>query len=176
MDYDLKPVIERKQTYFGQNIEHTCLLLSHSAEEYVLFHKINKPFRMETPIGTMEITDGCYTTAFYWRSLPYNVYVWRNASGEYIGCYVNIVEHTEMTDTEVVFKDLIVDVLIWPDGSHHILDLDELPEPLEQFKNGVVRHFLSRFIRSHEYIIESILNKVNTDYPHKKLVPLLLVD
>ncbi|WP_078393622.1 DUF402 domain-containing protein [Shouchella patagoniensis] len=172
MDYDLKPVIERKQTYFGESIEHTCLLLSHTDEEVVLFHKIDHPFKMQTPIGTMEITDDCYTTAFYWEALPYNVYIWRNASGEYIGCYVNIVEHTEITGTAVVFDDLIVDVLIWPDGSYHILDLDELPEPLEQFKNGVVHHLLNRSIQSLNWI-DQLLNRVHTEFPHKTLAFLL---
>jgi predicted RNA-binding protein associated with RNAse of E/G family len=45
-------------------------------------------------------------------------------------------------DRVLSFEDLIIDVLVFPDGQHYVLDEDELPESLDRFENGFVNKAL----------------------------------
>ena len=42
----------------------------------------------------------------------------------------------------VSFEDLIIDIMVLPNGEYFILDEDELPEPLGNFEGGYVRKAL----------------------------------
>ena len=39
----------------------------------------------------------------------------------------------------VSFEDLIIDIMVLPNGEYFILDEDELPEPLGNFEGGYVK-------------------------------------
>ncbi|WP_445506564.1 DUF402 domain-containing protein [Niallia sp. 03190] len=168
-----KKVIEKKVRYDNKVVEHSCLLLQ--AEPYiVLFHKITDSFTMTTVEGKhLTISEGSYTTAFYWKDRSYNVYLWRDSEGNYLGCYFNIVKNTYRTDAIVCFEDLMIDVLVLPNGQVFILDEDELPEPIEQFKNGQVQTALTALIASMDNILAEVFADVDNNFQHKKLCSLL---
>ena len=42
----------------------------------------------------------------------------------------------------VSFEDLIIDIMVLPNGEYFILDEDELPEPLGNFEGGYVKEAL----------------------------------
>ncbi len=42
----------------------------------------------------------------------------------------------------VSFEDLIIDIMVLPNGEYFILDEDELPEPLGNFEGGYVKKAL----------------------------------
>ena len=64
-----------------------------------------------------------------------------------------------MSNNVLYYKDLIIDILVDNDLTHHILDLDELPCPLEIFENGRVKEDIDKFLlikRKRLIILKSI--------------------
>ncbi|WBL30904.1 DUF402 domain-containing protein [Bacillus safensis] len=166
-------VIERKIKYDQTVVEHTCQLLDTKEQQAVLFHKIEEPFTMRAGEGALTIPKGSYTTAYYWKDRPYNIYFWRDDQGKELGSYFNIVGDTQFNGQLVMFEDLIIDLLVLPNGDVFVLDEDELPESLADFEHGTVRRALESVTAS----LESILNQVRADaegkYHHSLFEPML---
>lgn len=139
-------MIERKICYDSSIVEHKCILHKIELKKIVLIHKIEESFSMIAGQKKITIPKGSYTIAYYWMNQPYNLYFWRDNKGNYIGSYFNIVRNTKVTDKIVSFEDLIIDVLVLPEGESFILDEDELPEPLHQFENGYVQKALDSLL------------------------------
>ncbi|MFP3326281.1 DUF402 domain-containing protein, partial [Planococcus sp. SIMBA_160] len=78
----------------------------------------------------------------------YNLYFWRNDQGKELGSYFNIVGDTRFNGQLVMFEDLIVDLLVLPNGDFFVLDEDELPESLTDFEHGSVRRALEGVMAS----------------------------
>jgi predicted RNA-binding protein associated with RNAse of E/G family len=97
---------------------------------------------MATNDTKLTIPKGSYTIAYYWENRPYNLYVWRDIEGNYLGSYFNIVKNTQIKDEVVSFEDLIIDIMVLPNGEYFILDEDELPEPIGYFEEGYVKEAL----------------------------------
>ncbi|WP_445487559.1 DUF402 domain-containing protein [Niallia sp. 03133] len=168
-----KKIIEKKIRYNNKIVEYSCLLLQ-VEPHFVLFHKITDSFTMTTVEGKhLTISKGSYTTAFYWNDRPYNVYMWRDEEGSYLGAYFNIVQHTFITDECLSFEDLILDVLVFPNGQIFLLDEEELPRPLVQFENGYVQKALTYLTVNMESILSEIFAAMETDFPHEKMLSLL---
>lgn len=162
-------VMERKHTYWKEIVEHRCKCLQKNHNRVVLFHEIKEAFQIPFQETTFTIGLGTYTTAFYWKDRPYNVYVWRNHAGDYVGSYFNFVRETHFTKNTVEYLDLIVDVLVLPNQTYHILDLDEPPHSLDIFENGTVQRTLQTFLKTVEQIIFELLDEIYSDFPHHAL-------
>ncbi|QNF30107.1 DUF402 domain-containing protein [Metabacillus sp. KUDC1714] len=115
-------IIERKIRYDSTIIEHKCLLLKAQNQQIVLFHKIQNSFTMTAEKAKLTIPKGSYTIAHYWIHRPYNVYIWRDNKGNYLGSYFNLARNTFMTDQFVSFEDMIIDIMVLPNGDYFILD------------------------------------------------------
>lgn len=135
-------IIERKIRYDSTIVDHNCLLLEKQSQSIVLFHEVQYSFTMATNDTKLTIPKGSYTIAYYWENRPYNLYVWRDIEGNYLGSYFNIVKNTQIEDEVVSFEDLIIDIMVLPNGEYFILDEDELPEVLERFEGGYVKKAL----------------------------------
>ncbi|MGG0412141.1 DUF402 domain-containing protein [Peribacillus simplex] len=166
-------IIERKIRYDSLVVEHYCLLLNAKNQHVVLFHEITDSFTMKAGPIKLTIPIGSYTIAYYWKDRPYNLYIWRDNEGNYLGSYFNIVRNTYMEDTLVSFEDLIIDILVLPGGSHFILDEEELPVPLEQFESGYVKQALNSLLNSIEILLSQIISESEKLYKHKDLLPWL---
>ncbi|PES78498.1 DUF402 domain-containing protein [Bacillus cereus] len=155
-------IIERKIRYDATTVDHICLLIEAQPEKIVLYHEVQYSFTMAANDKKLTIPKGSYTAAYYWRNCPYNLYVWRDQDGSYLGSYFNIVRNTYITDGVVSFEDLILDIMVLPSGEYFILDEDELDEPLEQFEDGYVEkalHTVKNIIR--ESLPKIILETAN---------------
>ncbi|MDR2992579.1 DUF402 domain-containing protein [Bacillus cereus] len=135
-------IIERKIRYDSTIVDHNCLLLEKQSQSIVLFHEVQYSFTMATNDTKLTIPKGSYTIAYYWENRPYNLYVWRDIEGNYLGSYFNIVKNTQIKDEVVSFEDLIIDIMVLPNGEYFILDEDELPEPIGYFEEGYVKEAL----------------------------------
>ncbi|MBO0998636.1 DUF402 domain-containing protein [Bacillus sp. SD075] len=166
-------IIERKIRYDSKVIEHNCLLLNKQNQQVVLFHEILDSFTMKAGSIKLTIPVGSYTIAYYWKDRPYNLYIWRDNEGNYLGSYLNIVRNTYMADTLISFEDLIIDILVLPDGSRFILDEDELPVPIEQFESGSVKQALNFLLDSIDILLAQIISESEKLYKHKDLLPWL---
>ncbi|GAB6421883.1 DUF402 domain-containing protein [Bacillus luti] len=144
-------IIERKIRYDSTIVDHNCLILEKKSQSIILFHEVQYSFTMITHDLSLTIPKGSYTIAYYWENRPYNLYIWRDKNGMYLGSYFNVVKNTQITDELVSFEDLIIDILVLPSGEYFILDEDELPEPLENFEGGYVAEAL--------YVLKEIIQK-----------------
>ena len=166
-------IIERKIRYDSIVVEHICLLLKAKNQHVVLFHEIMDAFTMKAGPIELNIPIGSYTIAYYWKDRPYNLYIWRDNEGNYLGSYFNIVKNTYMADKLLSFEDLIIDIMVLPDGSHFILDEEELPVPLEQFESGSVKQALNSLLDSIDILLSQIIEESGKLYKHNDLVPWL---
>ncbi|WP_196769452.1 DUF402 domain-containing protein [Bacillus safensis] len=166
-------VIERKIKYDQKVVEHTCQLLDAQGQQAVLFHKIEDPFTMRAGAGFLTIPKGSYTTAYYWKDRPYNIYFWRDDQGKELGSYLNMVGDTQFNGQLVMFEDLIIDLLVLPTGDVFVLDEDELPESLTDFENGAVRRALEGVTASLESILDQVRADAEGKYHHSLFEPML---
>ncbi|MFK7696589.1 DUF402 domain-containing protein [Paenibacillus sp. HJGM_3] len=152
-------MLERKIKYDGSVVDYECILLEREDNRAVLFYPITKSFSVAYGAEDRKLIlpNGSYTIAYYWTDRPYNVYVWRDAGGTYIGAYFNIVRNTVLTETEVSFEDLIVDVLLLPAGERYVLDEEELPEPLEEFEEGLANRALHSLLGEIDLLLPQLL-------------------
>ena len=179
MDLSILPIqrgdkiIERKIRYDSVVVEHGCTLLKAQHKNVVLFHSIQNSFTMIASQTKLTIPTGSYTIAYYWIDRPYNLYIWRDENGKYLGSYFNIVKNTSMTDKWVSFEDLIIDILVLPNGEYFILDEDELPEALFRFENGSILQALNSLTDSIEILLPQIISETENNYTHEELLPWL---
>ncbi|MGG0301411.1 DUF402 domain-containing protein [Bacillus albus] len=157
-------IIERKIRYDDTTVDHACLLIEAQQDEIVLYHEVQYSFTMEANDKKLTIPKGSCTIAYYWRNRPYNLYVWRNQEGSYLGSYFNIVKNTCITDEMVSFEDLILDIMVLPSGEFFILDEDELLEPLEHFEDGYVQKALHTVLHTIQTSLPKIIIETATIY------------
>lgn len=166
-------IIERKIRYDSVVVEYSCMLLKAQNQNVVLFHIIQDSFTMIANQTKLTIPKGSYTIAYYWKDRPYNLYIWRDNKGKYLGSYFNIVKNTYMTDKLVSFEDLIIDIMVLPNGDYFILDEDELPESLDQFENGSVLQALNSLTDSIDILLSQTISETENTYKHEELLPWL---
>jgi predicted RNA-binding protein associated with RNAse of E/G family len=166
-------IIERKIRYDSVVVEYNCMLLKAQNQSTVLFHIIQESFTMIANQTKLTIPKGSYTIAYYWKDRPYNLYIWRDYKGKYLGSYFNIVKNTYMTDKLVSFEDLIIDVMVLPNGDYLILDEDELPVSLDRFENGSVLQTLNVLTDSIDILLSEIISETENTYKHEELLPWL---
>ncbi|MGE6551813.1 DUF402 domain-containing protein [Bacillus mycoides] len=155
-------IIERKIRYDATTVDHACLLIEAEPEKIILYHEVQYSFTMVANDTKLTIPKGSYTIAYYWEKRPYNLYVWRDQNGSYIGSYFNIVKNTYITDQVVSFKDLILDIMVLSNGEFFILDEDELPEPLEHFEDGYVVEALHIVLNTIQELLPTIILETDT--------------
>lgn len=163
-------IIERKIRYDGTTIDHACLLIEAQQDKIILYHEVQYSFTMAANDKKLTIPKGSYTVAYYWGNRPYNLYVWRDQDGRYLGSYFNIVKNTCITDEVVSFEDLILDIMILPSGEFFILDEDELPKSLEQFEDGYVEKALHTVKNTIQESLPKIISETATLYKKINIV------
>ncbi|PFV93185.1 DUF402 domain-containing protein [Priestia megaterium] len=168
-----KNIVERKIRYDSTIVDTNCKLLNNNEQGLILFHRIDVPFTMTGSQYELTIPKDAYTLAYFWREQPYNLYVWRDKDGSYLGSYFNIVKNTTITDDTVSFEDLIIDILIFPNGKYFILDEDELPMALNEFEDGFVQQALQALINSIKPLLKEILLESERRFSHKDMLSTL---
>ena len=67
----------------------------------------------------------------YYRKEGYKISCHYGEDGSFVRWYCDII--CETTDANAItFSDLLIDVIIYPDGSVHVVDLDEAADAVEQ--------------------------------------------
>ncbi|MES5893724.1 DUF402 domain-containing protein [Bacillus cereus group sp. RP43] len=162
-------IIERKIRYDSTTVDHVCLLVEAQPKRIVLFHEVQYPFTMTAKEIKLTIPKGSYTTAYYWGNRPYNLYIWRDSAGQYLGSYFNIVKNTNITNELVSFEDLIIDIMVLPNGEYFILDEDELPESLDKFENGYVKEALNVLTDTVHVFLPQMILETETIFKQKEI-------
>jgi uncharacterized protein len=168
-----KKIMERKIRYDGSIEEHGCIQLKRKDNTIVVFHEIRQSFTITGNQNQITIPKGSYTTAYYWRNKPFNLYFWRDVKGNFLGAYFNIVRNTMIKNNLVSFEDLIIDVFVLPSGEYIVLDEDELPSELPQFENGFVQRSLNNLVVSKNLLLEQVIAETDTIFSHNRCCSLL---
>ena len=111
------------RTYFGENVIADCYLQQLGNGDGVLKYY----FKDTWDVDGLILHPPMYTLGYYSEHKPYNVYCWFNESDKLVAYYFNIVDQTKLRSNVFEFRDLIVDVLVYPDLQFSILDEDEIP-------------------------------------------------
>ena len=95
------------------------------------------------------ISYGTVSYEYYWIDRWYNIFRFQEAKGKLRNYYCNIAMPPTLRNRTLDYVDLDVDILVWPDRSFEILDLDE-------FQENSVRFGYSDAIRTsvHELVSE----------------------
>lgn len=137
------PIIERKTRFDGRVEEFACgALLVEAGRRAVLRYDFDR----DRTVDGLLLPRGGLTAGHFWLDRPYNVYHWLDAAGRTLGWYCNVGPTDAIGDDLVAWRDLIVDVLIRPDGGLAVLDEDELPADLAPEHRRTIARALEQLV------------------------------
>jgi protein associated with RNAse G/E len=129
-----KAYLEIKEKLNGERQYFNCTLMENRANQAVLLYQLEHSWR----IGGLIIPKGTLSFGYFWTDKPYNAYHWLEAKGQSIGVYFNISDQTHLSQDQVNWRDLNLDLLVTSDGRYQWLDLDEF--------NGILDGNLKKYI------------------------------
>jgi uncharacterized protein len=145
-------IIERKTRFDGSVQEFACrALLVEPGKRAVIRYDLDRDWH----VGGMVIPKGGYTAGHFWIDRPYNVYHWLE-NGKTLAYYFNVGLVDDITDAQVAWRDLIVDVLVKPDGAIDILDEDEVPADLAPEHRGTIARALEQIVTNPKRLVSEI--------------------
>lgn len=82
--------------------------------------------REDTPVGEITFSHGDQFVETYYNDRWYNIFeIHDQESGDIKGWYCNIGYPAVITDNAIAYRDLALDLLVYPDGEQIVLDEDE---------------------------------------------------
>ncbi len=121
-------ITEIKTTLDGRQKTFDCELLRLDApRECVVIYRMPEDTRVEDillPAGTVSL-------GYFWQHKPFNLYQWVDDSAATLALYFNICDNTRISEQEIAWRDLCVDVLLTPDLDYQVLDEEELPDDID---------------------------------------------
>ncbi len=145
-------ILEIKHKLNGSKHEFMCQTLEKSAEHVVVLYRLEQPITVED----QHFAAGTLSLGYFWEDRNYNVYHWIAPSGESQAVYVNIADNTEITADIVEWRDLIIDLLITPDGRCQILDEDELPDDLPPELDALISTETDKLVARQQQLLQEI--------------------
>lgn len=129
---------ESKIRLSGEEVSFECELLAFEDAYCVVRYFIES----RRSVDVIELPAGTVTLGLYYAERPYNLYYWLTPRSEDaeshedpwerdIAYYFNIVEPVVLSRERIAYRDLVVDVLVLPDGEVRVLDESELPSALD---------------------------------------------
>ena len=119
-------ILEIKNTLAGERKEFLCELCAREDGHAVVLYRLKR----EVNLAGVRMPAGTLSFGHYWTDRHYNVYHWLLPDGTTKAYYFNLADRTCIRDDAVEWRDLVVDVMVTPDGAARVLDEDELPADL----------------------------------------------
>lgn len=120
-------VNEIKERLDGSVTTFSCQPVDIKTDRAVVWYRHKK----ERQVADVKLPADTVSLGYFWANRNYNVYHWFTPQASTVGFYVNISDNTRIIPTEVSWRDLVVDILLMPDGRSRVLDEDELPRDIE---------------------------------------------
>lgn len=120
-------ILERKERLSGRVQEFRCRLLEGGARAAAVLFVSDRAYQ----VADLALPEGTVTFGHFWADRAYNAYHWLSPEGTTLGYYFNLSDRTQISPTELRWRDLAVDVLLRPDGRLDVLDEHELPADLD---------------------------------------------
>ena len=130
----MQKITEIKEKLNGQRMVFECAVLELAGDEAVVLFRSDEAYHVEDVI----VPSGSLSVGYFWTQRFYNIYHWVSVEGETLALYINISDRTRITPQQLSWRDLIIDVLITPDGRCRILDEHELPPDLDSSLSNVI--------------------------------------
>ncbi len=136
--------IERKRYLSGGEATFECELVALEPGFGILKYVLDREFlvlpaRASGQVHGLALRPGHVTHAFYWTDRPYNLYWWVDERGQTLGHYFNLADSVVLSRDEFSWRDLIVDVLVLPDGQALVIDEDQVPAGLDQRLQALIQ-------------------------------------
>ncbi|MBL7177874.1 MAG: DUF402 domain-containing protein [Desulfobacteraceae bacterium] len=123
-----RPYFEIKHRLDGSIKRYECLPVHLSDDEAVIMYELTRKVRVDDLV----LPAGSLSFGYFWSNRNYNVYHWVTETGETLGTYFNVCDETNISKEIVSWRDLIIDLLVTPDGRCRVLDSEELPQDLDE--------------------------------------------
>jgi predicted RNA-binding protein associated with RNAse of E/G family len=151
---------EVKRLLAGDEVIYECELI-HIEEDFgILKYIFNKEFKIEDII----IHSGTVSYGFYWMNKPYNLYMWFDKS--ITAYYFNIADSIYLSRQKFVWRDLVVDVLVLPNGFIKVLDEEEIPLSIDKSLKDYIESGKKTILQNYKTIIQEankMLEKLNEE-------------
>lgn len=89
----------------------------------------------------------------YYRKKGFKISRHYGADGSFSRWYCDIIAESDL-ENDIVFSDLLIDVIIFPDGTLQVVDLDEAADALEQ--GLITTEMLTQALRSTNQLLSYI--------------------
>jgi len=136
-------ITEIKTTLLGECKTFACELLQATATDAVVIYRMPADHQLEDIL----LRKGTLSLGYFWQDKSYNAYHWINAQDETVALYFNVSDNTIISAESIAWRDLMVDVLITPDGRCRVLDEDELPADIDSGLRQYIDHTRDQLCR-----------------------------
>lgn len=103
--------------------------------------------------GPLAIPRGSVTHGFFWPRRSYSLYRMSGPGGRPIADRYDVLEDVRVTDSEVSYRDLLLDIWVAPDGTVTVEDEDEV---LDYARRGLLSSAqVARIERTRELLSRS---------------------
>ena len=148
-----RPAIERKTRFDGTVQEFACHVLAVEPGKRAV---LRYDFERDWDVNGIQLPKGGFTAGHFWADRPYNVYHWLDPAGRTLGFYFNVGHTDEVSEVLVAWRDLIIDVVVRPDGKIDILDEDELPADLAPEHRWTIARALEQIMTNPKRLVAEI--------------------
>ena len=121
-----KFINEHKAVLIGAAKTFQCELLELSNSEAVVIYRLQR----EVVIEGVHLPKGTISYGYFWEARNYNVYHFVTAQGKTLAFYFNVSDSTRIGESQIYWRDLVVDVLVTPDAKSEVLDEHEIPRDI----------------------------------------------
>ena len=136
-------ITEIKTTLLGECKTFACELLQATATDAVVIYRMPADHQLEDIL----LRKGTLSLGYFWQDKSYNAYHWIDAQDETVALYFNVSDNTIISAESIAWRDLMVDVLITPDGRCRVLDEDELPDDIDSGLRHYIDHTRDQLCR-----------------------------
>jgi hypothetical protein len=145
----IKFYVETTKYLSGEVESLNCELIA--GEEYytILKHTI----LTELQVGKCLIAPGNVTYRFHWPNRSYNLLKFFNPAQALIANYFHLVDSVELTEAEVLWRDLNVAVLVLPDGETQLITGNNRPALSETWLHIFIAANTQELLRKYQDII-----------------------
>jgi predicted RNA-binding protein associated with RNAse of E/G family len=117
-------ITETKRHVDGRVERFRCRLVLRRPHVAVLRFDLDKARR----VNGLHFPRGSRTYGFFWPRRPYSLYRIADPRGRLIAHRFDVVEDVRLSETEVSYLDLLLDIWVAPDGTVRVEDEDEVAE------------------------------------------------
>ena len=120
----MKPIKIIKQDYLGRDVwQYSGTLVEVNESKIVIEAYFD---REDIPVDKIVIRQGDKFIETYYSNQWFNIYeIQDQRSGNVKAWYCNISYPAVISNEAVVYRDLVLDLLVYPEGTQVVLDMDE---------------------------------------------------